>query len=230
MTHYPGREMETMSIAVNYHRWIVDEFEPYLGAAIAEVGAGSGSVSVLLLEKRIERLLAFEPSHNIYPLLERALSSDGRATTINDVFNPGYTPDGVDSVVYINVLEHVEDDRAELGKARDALRPNGHVLVFVPALSCLYSDLDRRIGHLRRYRKSKLEALVRQAGFAVVKARYFDMAGVVPWYVNFVLLRRSLGTGSVSLYDKLAVPLIRAIERAVPPPLGKNVLLVGRRF
>ena len=71
-THYPGKELEAMSFATRYHRWIINEFEPYLGETVAEVGAGIGSVSQLLLDKRIKRLFAFEPSHNMYPLLEKA--------------------------------------------------------------------------------------------------------------------------------------------------------------
>jgi SAM-dependent methyltransferase len=218
-----------MSIAVNYHRWIVDEFEPYLGRRVAEVGAGSGSVSRLLLEKRITNLVAFEPSRNMYPLLEALLRGDGRAKAVNDVFTAGAVGESFDSIVYINVLEHIEDDQMELATAREALRPGGRVLLFAPALSWLFSDLDRRIGHFRRYSKKSLSRLVEEAGFTLVRARYFDLAGVVPWWVNFVLLHRSLEIGSVSLYDKLAVPLVRMMERAVAPPVGKNVLVVGRK-
>lgn len=228
--HYPGKELEAMSFAVNYHRWIVDEFKPYLGEVTAEVGAGCGSVSKLLLRSHIKRLVAFEPSKNLYPLLEEELRNEMRAETVNDFFGSAYRENGFDSVVYINVLEHIQDDRAELTSALDALKPNGHLLVFVPALTWLYSDFDKQVGHCRRYVKKDLDRLVREVGFTLVKARYFDMAGIMPWYINFVLLRNSIGSGSVAWYDKLVVPITRLIEAAVPPPIGKNVLLVGRRI
>lgn len=227
--HYPGKDLEAMSFAVNYHKWIIDEFEPYLGETVAEVGAGIGSISKLLLGKRIKRLLAFEPSHNMYPLLEKELRQEERARAVNDFFSPRYTQEGFDSVVYINVLEHIQDDRTELANALEALKPKGHLLLFVPALAWLYSDLDKQVGHFRRYTKKDLSYLVRNVGFTLVKARYFDLAGIIPWYVNFVLLRNSIGSGSVSLYDKLAVPTMRRIESAVPPPIGKNVLLIGKK-
>jgi|SRR5215831_14208491 len=227
--HYPGRELEAMSCAVNYHRWIIDEFAPYFGETVAEVGAGIGSVSRLILEKPVRRLYAFEPSGNLYPLLARELQSEVRAQAVNDFFNPRSRPEGFDSVAYINVLEHIEDDRAELANALAALRPQGHLLVFVPALAWLYSDFDRQISHFRRYGKKPLAALVRDAGFTVVKARYFDVAGVIPWYINFVVLGNAIGNGSVSLYDKLVVPPMRLLEGALPPPIGKNVLLIGRK-
>jgi SAM-dependent methyltransferase len=226
---YPGKELEAMSFAVNYHRWILHEFEPYLGETLAEIGAGRGSVSKLLLGKRIKHLFAFEPSPNLYPVLAAELRQETRAEAVNDFFSPRYAPDGFDSVVYINVLEHIQDDRTELAHALEALKPQGHLLLFVPALAWLYSDFDKQIGHFRRYAKPELSCLVREVGFTLVQVRYFDLAGIIPWYVNFVVLRHSMGSGSVSLYDKLVVPMMRRIESAVPPPIGKNVLLIGRK-
>jgi SAM-dependent methyltransferase len=226
---YPGKELEVMSFAVNYHKWIIDEFEPYLGPATAEVGAGLGSVSKLLLGKKIERLFAFEPSRNLYPLLSEALVEEKRVSVINDFFGPQHAGSGFDSVVYINVLEHIEDDHAELRRALEALKPKGYLLLFVPALAWLYSELDNKIGHFRRYTKNGLSRLTEDAGFKLVTARYFDFAGIIPWYVNFVLLKNSMGSGHVSLYDKLVVPAMRKIESLVMPPVGKNVLLIGQK-
>ncbi|HEY1247633.1 MAG TPA: class I SAM-dependent methyltransferase [Nitrososphaera sp.] len=227
--HYPGKELEALSFAINYHRWIIDAFEPYLGETIAEVGAGIGSVSKLLLGKRIKRLCAFEPSHNMYPFLEEELRQEARAKAVNDFFSPRYVQEGFDAIVYINVLEHIQDDRTELANALEMLNPQGHLLVFVPALTWLYSSFDKQIGHFRRYTKQHLSGLVRDVGFTLVKAQYFDLAGIIPWYINFVLLRHSISGGSVSLYDKLVVPTMRLIESVVPPPIGKNVLLIGKK-
>jgi len=234
MTHdtlpsYPGKELEAMSRAVNYHQWIVDEFEPYLGESIAEVGAGMGSVSKMLLAKGLKRLYAFEPSQNMYPYLERELKDEERALAINDFFGPRYADIGLDAVVYINVLEHIEDDRAELMNALTALRPNGHALLFVPAQAWLYSKLDKQLGHYRRYTAKGLSALVQEVGLSIVKVRYFDFVGMIPWYINYVLLQNTLGKNSVSLYDRLAVPTMRRVERLVRPPIGKNVLLIGKK-
>jgi SAM-dependent methyltransferase len=225
---YFGKDLEAMSFATNYHRWILACFRPYLGSSVAEVGAGQGSFSRLLLETDIRSLLAFEPSANMYPELLRALASDPRATAVNDFFGPAAGMDRFDSVLYVNVLEHIEDDAAELATARAALHPSGHLLVFVPALPWLFSPLDRQVGHYRRYVRKDLVRLVARAGFSAVQARYFDIAGILPWYVNFVLLRNTIGGRSVSAYDKLVVPLMRRIEERLPPCIGKNVILIAR--
>ena len=229
MSQYFGKDLEAMSFARNYHSWILAEFLPYLGSSVAEVGAGVGSFSALLLETNISSLVAFEPSRNMYPLLQEALSTDKRARAINDFLGREIAGKCFDSILYINVLEHIEDDASELANARDALNPEGNLLVFVPALPWLYSELDRQVGHFRRYTKKNLVELIRRSGFSVVKARYFDVVGIIPWYINFVLLKNLIGGGSVSLYDRLIVPAMRVIEGLLPPPVGKNVLLVARK-
>jgi len=218
-----------MSSAEHYRRWIVDSFSPYLGVEVAEVGAGIGSITRILLERPINRLVSFEPSANMFPVLAAAVRGEPRATAINGLFGAGEADGGFDSVAYINVLEHVEHEHVELAAAHAALRPGGHLLVFVPALAWLYSDFDREVGHFRRYTRPALERLVAGAGFEVVKSRYFDFAGILPWYVYFTLLGGSMRRGGVSLYDRLVVPPMRRIEALAHPPLGKNVLLVARR-
>jgi len=225
---YIGRDLEAMSFAENYHRWIMSELAVYVTGSVAEVGAGVGSVSSLLLELDIRRLDAFEPSVEMHAQLQSQLSNVPQAAAINAFFGADCQPASYNTVVYINVLEHIDDDSGELERARHALAAGGHLLIFVPALSWLYGSVDREAGHFRRYTKHNLVRLVQNAGFEVVKARYFDIAGLLPWYVNFVLLKNPLGGGSVALYDKLVVPIMRSVERLVPLPFGKNVLLIAR--
>ena len=144
-----------MSFAVNYHKWILSEFMPYIGNYVAEVGAGIGNFSRLLLKTdRINRLMAFEPSANMYPLLQKTLMNDKRAKAINGFFAQGEISEYFDTVIYVNVLEHIEDDVSELVYVNNVLMRGGHLLIFVPALPWLYSNLDREIGHFRRYTKN----------------------------------------------------------------------------
>lgn len=226
---YFGKDLEAMSFAKNYHHWILAELAPYLRGAVAEVGAGVGSFSELLLTTDITRLRAFEPSGNMFPMLQQTLSADARADAVNGFFEGASHAGEFDTIVYVNVLEHIEDDAAELVGAYQALKPNGHLLIFVPALPWLYSNLDKQVGHFRRYRKKGLVELVERARLPIARVRYFDIAGIIPWYINFVLLKNSIGGGSVSLYDKLVVPPMRVIERLITPPIGKNLLLVAKK-
>jgi 2-polyprenyl-3-methyl-5-hydroxy-6-metoxy-1,4-benzoquinol methylase len=153
MPQYFGKDLEAMSFAVNYHKWIMAEFHPYLGNSVAEVGAGIRNFSRLVLNTDIKKLIAFEPSQNMYPLLERVLRKDHRARAVNDFFGRNDLGARFDSVLYVNVLEHIEDDASELANAHKVLNRDGHVLLSVPALPCLFSNFDKKIGHYRRYLK-----------------------------------------------------------------------------
>lgn len=227
---YFGKDLEAMCFANNYHQWIVDEFRCYLGDTVAEVGAGTGNFSTFLVAAGITRLFAFEPSTNMYPLLKDKLARDN-VETINAFYEEKAIEfeNFFDSVLYVNVLEHIEDDERELECAYKTIKPNGHILIFVPALSWLYSELDRKVGHFRRYHKQELKETVQRAGFSVEALRYFDIAGIIPWYIAFVLLKRTTTENNVSLYDTLVVPPMRALEKVIPPPVGKNLLLVGQK-
>jgi hypothetical protein len=133
-------------------------------------------------------------------------------------------------VAYVNVLEHIEDDRLALQHAYKTLRSNGHLLIFVPALKFLYSELDSKVGHFRRYSKRELIHVVTSAGFNIKSCRYFDVMGVIPWYIAFVLLKQTTTGTNVTLYDRIVVPVMRHVESLVTPPIGKNLLLVARKL
>ncbi len=229
---YTGRELEAMDFARNYHRWILDAFRPHLGGVVAEVGAGTGSFSELLLaEARPRHLHAVEPSANLFPHLKAHLGARPDVTLHHAYFAdaaPGLRG-SLGAVVYVNVMEHVPDDAAEARLAYEALAPGGALCLFSPALRWLYSPFDRKLGHYRRYHKADLRALAEGAGFRVETLRYFDAAGIAPWYVAFVLLRQTLGAGQVRWYDRLIVPVARRLEALGEPPLGKNLLLVARK-
>jgi len=229
---YEGSDLEAMVEAAAYHRWIRDEIAPYLGPRVAEIGAGRGTFSRLLLEvPAVRTLLAVEPAAAMHAHLRAALGADPRVRalhgTLADVADE--VAGTLDAVLYVNVLEHVRDDAGELARARRALRPGGHLVVFVPALRWLYADFDASVGHHRRYHRAPLAALAGDAGLTVVRARYFDVAGVLPWLVAMRWLRLPLRAASVRLYDRAVVPVMRRVESVVAPPLGKNLLLVARR-
>lgn len=235
---YVGRDLEAMSFAVNYHRWILDAFSPRLGARLVEVGAGTGEFSELLLARRPETISLVEPSSDMHRLLEERLHAAGAdnasvATynaTFADVAERIRAEQRPDSVIYVNVLEHVADDEAELRAVHRTLGAGGKVFIFVPALPWLYGEFDRRVGHHRRYTKAELEEKCRRAGFKILKSVYFDLAGIAPWWIQYRLLKAStLSPGSVKLYDRLVVPITRAVESLINPPLGKNLLLIAEK-
>ena len=234
---YVGKDLEAMSCAENYRRWIVEIFAPHLGRRVVEVGAGKGAFSELILEHGVESLSLVEPSPEMFrELRERVegLRPGAVVETYNTIFTEAAPLISAsvrpDTIIYINVLEHVADDVAELELMRHTLADGGRAFVFVPALGWLYGSFDRQIGHHRRYSKRELEEKCRRAGLRVLDAGYLDLPGVLPWWVKYRLLRsETMEAGAVKLYDKFCVPLIKTVETRLRPPIGKNIFLVAEK-
>ena len=234
---YAGRDLESMSLARNYHRWILDLFAPHLGRRVVEVGAGTGSFSELLLAREPESLTLVEPSRAMHRLL---IERVGRIPTRTQLRSHNSTfarvarlvveEERPDSIIYVNVLEHVEDDESELRLVSDTLAEGGRAFIFVPAFQWLYGSFDRQVGHRRRYTRRELEAKCERAGLAVVKSAYFDAAGVLPWWLKYRVLRsEKMEPAAVRFYDSYCVPVVRRVEALIRPPFGKNVLLVAEK-
>ena len=230
--YYEGSDLQAMSAARNYTQWIFDSFKPWLSGSVCEVGAGGGVLSQLILSgDTVNSLTICEPSPNLFSVLQDTLAADERVSLHSSTFEAASSASGesYDAVIYDNVLEHIEDDTGELQLVAQSLRPGGHVLILVPALRALYSDFDASIGHYRRYHKADFRRLFEVSELEPVSIRYMDLLGVIPWYISMVLLKGRLNIGAVKLYDRVGVPLTRAIESIVNPPLGKNILAVARR-
>ena len=228
-------ELERLADADHFFGWIADELEPHLGHRILEVGAGIGTVSLKLLERLPgARITALEPDPKLHEELVSRTKRHPEVQTLNvtstDLLHSDMAPT-FDSVVYVNVLEHILDDAGELSIARRLLVDGGTLAVFVPALPRLYGSLDYKSGHHRRYQRDGLRRLITEAGFELVDLRYLDLLGVAPYFAMYKLLDvKTLGTVSSNGYDRVIVPISRAIQRLAPnPPFGKNLLAIARR-
>lgn len=226
-------ELMTLAGAANFTRWIVEQFEGAIGADVLEVGAGLGAVTRCIAERHpTVTVTALEPAPNLIDGLRRELAHLPRVS-VGAATSGTWLDEGprrrYDTVVYVNVLEHIRDDVAELRIAHELLRPGGHLCVFVPALPRLYGSLDRISGHYRRYTERRLTEVVTGAGFEIVRSHHLDALGVMPyWMLYRVFGVRHLGRGTSRLYDSVLVPVGRALERR-PPPFGKNLVVVARR-
>jgi SAM-dependent methyltransferase len=234
---YVGKDLEAMDFAVKYHRWILDLMKPFLGKHVVEVGAGTGSFSELILSTRPSSLTMVEPSDMFHALAanQRLRRSGADLGQYHDVFSNAARDIAArinpDSIIYVNVLEHIENDSEELRTVWETLRPGGHVFIFVPALPILFSKFDQHIGHFRRYRKSELRSKLEHAGFHVRDLRWFDLPGILPWLLKYRLSGSlTMESSAVQLYDRIAVPIIRPFETLIRPPVGKNLFAVAQRI
>ena len=135
-----------------------------------------------------------------------------------------------DCVVMVNVLEHIEDDVDVLVRLQSILKPGGHILLFVPAMPFLFSQLDKIHGHYRRYTRSNLLRKIGAQSYQVKVVKYVDVLGILPWYLmNTIIGATEFNPTLVKLYDRIGVPATKFFERIINPPLGKNLMLVAER-
>ena len=211
--------LEPMSLGTNYHQWIYDIIEPYIGHEVCDVGAGLGTFSRLLSDRELT-IVEIDEDRN------KALRDQFKKVSYGCLEN--IEEDNFDTIVYINVLEHILHDDMELDVVYKKLKTGGYVVIFVPALSILFSKFDRDIGHCRRYGKRLLKNRITHAGFELVKLRYFDFFGIIPWLIIYKFLRLGMVPSHVRLYDKM-VPVFRHIERWFKLPIGKNLIVIGKK-
>jgi SAM-dependent methyltransferase len=232
---YPGHELAAMAQARNYYAWMLAECRSCIGRVVLEHGAGIGTFSELVLrDAKPDRLLALEPAANLVPLLRQRLAAWGaRAEVLPYTLEqsaPQLRERGIDTVVSVNVLEHIADDRKALRAMAETLPAGGRVILFVPALPWLYGSLDAAFEHCRRYAKQELIEKVESAGFVVESVRFMNLPGVLAWLmVGRVMRRRILAPGAVRFYDRWILPVVSWLERLQAPPIGQNLLVIARR-
>lgn len=180
-----------------------------------------------LRRNEITHLLSIEPEEAYCSRLRARFSGhDVHCGTIADL----RSPISWNSIVSINVLEHIEKDEDELAAYYRLLQPaQGALCLFVPARPELYAPIDKDFGHFRRYTRPELRRKLTTAGFAISRMRYYNFAGYFAWWLSFCLLRkRSFDPSSVHIYDSLIFPAVHAIEfNLCAPPFGQNLLAVA---
>src|SRR6266403_4779267 len=171
--------LERMAAAPRYNRWMFDRLRPWVGRRVLEIGAGIGNMSAFLVDR--ERVVLTDTERFYLGRLRERFAHRPHVSVVElrlPAVNPGLVAERLDTVVCLNVLEHIEDDRGSLRAMRDLLQPGGRVVLLVPSLRALYGSLDRALGHFRRYVPAELSEKLRAAGCRLRHNEYFNLAGV----------------------------------------------------
>jgi SAM-dependent methyltransferase len=228
---YGGNELEAMAEARNYYRWILSIVGPYVGKRVVEIGAGVGNFAAALLQAtKVSELTLVEPAENLFPDLARRFSAEPRVQVAKGFLQEDALFMGMDTLISVNVIEHVARDREFLRAGSMKLVPGGRIIIFAPALAALYGSLDRNFGHYRRYSKKDLGDKLVAEGFSLEVLRYFNFPGVLAWFLTGKVLRRqTLRASSVRAYDRWVVPWLAQLEHRWEPPLGQSLLAIARK-
>jgi SAM-dependent methyltransferase len=213
----------------NYLSWVGEQVRPHLGANVLEVGSGLGSITQHLAEGR--RLVATDIDDTCVAGLHERFDGVDNVEVVQADLRNWETDEEFDSVVMINVLEHIEDDAGALAGLSRFLKPGGSIVIYVPALNGLYGPWDLTVGHYRRYSRPRLRSVFEEAGLEPGEIRYANLLGIPAW-VAFSRFSKADATSvgkSLPIWDRIGVPAGRFLERHVRVPIGLNVLGVARR-
>jgi SAM-dependent methyltransferase len=223
--------LETLAQADRFNDEVWNRVQPYLGTEILEVGMGIGIFTQKLLGRG--KVFGVDIVPEFVAEARRRLGERAGLEYLVADMGAGL-PDSLrgrafDTIVCMNVLEHIEDDRGTLARFSGLLKPGGRLVLVVPAYQALYNPLDANDGHFRRYGRADLNEKLAGAGFRVVHESRFNLFGIAGWFLNGTILRRKdLPAGQMGLFNKIA-PLLFWLERLVGPPVGLSLLAVGER-
>ncbi len=213
-----------------YNQWIIEKIRPWLGEVVLEVGAGMGNMSVFFLDRR-ELILTDIDDAYLETLRKKFASYPNVTYTRYNLEESGshLIGRGIDTIIALNVLEHIERDRHALAEMSSLLVPGGRIVLQLPSHKLLYGTLDRNLSHFRRYSSREIREKFKTAGLAAEYVGYMNMPGALGWFLSSRILKKKiLPKGQLGLFNMLT-PLFVAVERTVPPPFGLSIVAVGRK-
>ena len=219
--------LEGLAMAVNHRRWFVELALPYLGDDAIEIGSGLGDYADEW-SRRLGRFTATEADpERLVALTERFAGRPG--VTVRQLVLPSPERGHHSAAVSYNVLEHIEDHVHAVRSIASLVRPGGAVVLIVPAFQFAMSGADVATGHVRRYTKASLAAVLREAGLAVEQVRYVNALGLIGYVGATKVLGLMPKEGPmVRCYDRYVLPVTRALERLAPLPFGQSVFALAR--
>ena len=228
---YQGTELDLFSGATNWKQYVRSRIAPYLGKDVLEVGAGFGGSTRILVTSHTTRWLCVEPDSVLAARLHSSIVEESLPEQCELLVGPlrnGPPDETFDSILYLDVLEHIEDDASEVQQALRHLRPGGCLIVLCPAHQFLFSPFDGAIGHFRRYNKAMFRALS-TANLRLVTLHYLDSVGLLASLANRFLLRHAMPSEiQIRVWDRCMVPLSRVVDPLLAFTLGKSVLGVWK--
>lgn len=226
---YVGGELDLFARAVNWKRYFRSHIRPYIRGDVLEVGAGIGETTRHLCDGRQRSWRCLEPdaalAERLTVLLDRSSLVPKPKVEHTSLANLGGEA-RFDTILYIDVLEHIGSDTEELQRASARLNPGGAIIVVAPAFQFLFSDFDRSIGHYRRYTKRSLAAAF-PASMRRLRLAYLDSVGFLASLANRVLLRQSLPTAAqIAFWDRVMIPVSRWLDPMFRRGFGRSVVAI----
>lgn len=229
---YPGQELAFFEKAVNWKGYFASYIKPYVRKKVLEVGSGIGATTSLLNDGTASQWVLLEPDEAMVTILQQKINTQpqfSNCTILKQTISNLNVAEKFDTIVYIDVLEHIEDDKKEMEKASQLLSANGHLIILSPAYNFLFSPFDKAIGHYRRYTSSSLRVAMPEE-FDLVKMNYLDSVGFFASFANKLFLKQSYPTEKqIRMWDSYMIPISRWTDKIFFHSFGKSILGIWRK-
>ena len=221
---YEGWELEHFDNSENFRRYQNDLFKNHLKGRAAEVGPGNGE-NLLIYKDKVDTLEVYEPSKSLFNNLKLRFSNDQKLVIKNEVFS--LNENTFDTIMYLDVLEHIENDHQEVIKAFNSLKSGGKLIINVPAFQHLYSGFDKDVNHFRRYNKKRLLNLFEYLDYLFYELKYYDCLGYLLSLMSKLFTKnyKNNFNQKIKIWNFL-IPLSKILDKLIFHSFGKSLILI----
>lgn len=224
---YNGWELIEFDNANNFREYQHEFISKIIIGKTAEIGPGRGG-NIKSYLKKISSLTLYEPTLNLYKFLKKRYKSNKKIKVINKTFQRKQNK--FDTIIYLDVIEHIRKDKLEINNALNNLKNNGHLIINVPAFNLLYSQFDKEIGHYKRYRKKDIKEIIKNKKYLKVEMKYYDSIGFMLAFLAKTLkldFKKNF-RNKIVLWNKL-IPLSKILDRLTFNLFGKSLMIIIKK-
>ena len=229
---YQGHELQLFALAIRWKNYVRANLAPHVRGRVLEVGAGLGAVTRALLHDGIEQWTCLEPDPQLAARIVETLSDHplrDRVDTVCGMTSDLESKPRYDTILYIDVLEHIHDDSEELRRSASLLREGGAVIVLAPAYAWLFSPFDKAVGHFRRYDTTSVAAAT-PANLRSARVFYLDSIGLLLSLSNRIFLRQSIPSRwQILFWDRVVIPLSRIMDQVIRFRAGRSIVAIWQK-
>jgi SAM-dependent methyltransferase len=230
------KTLNVIGKANKFNHWMYSAIEPFCNGEILEVGSGIGNISTLFIENgsnihlsdiRQEYCEYLTQQFSNYPNFKGVARLDLLLSNFEEEYQRFI--ERFDTVFFLNVLEHIDDHRLAVSNANKLLKPGGKLIILVPAYPALFCQIDKGLGHFRRYTSNAIKEVILSGNYQIEKSFHFNACGIVAWFIAGKLLRKkSIEEGKMSLFNSF-VPVFKFFDRIIFRKIGLSLIIVASK-
>lgn len=222
-----AQSLESMSQAIWYNNWTLSKFQSFIKGDILEIGCGIGNFTKYL--EKYGSVYAIDIDKNYINQTKKKV--DNVVVGLGNLETGDYffKPRKFDTIICLNVLEHIKNDSVAIKNIHKLLKPTGHLILLIPSHPSLYGQIDRAVDHYRRYDKKKITSEIKSMGFEIIQSKRLNFLGALGWwFTGKILKENTIRKDKIKIFNIFG-PVFLALEKLIEPPLGTSILIIAKK-